>query len=77
MACWYCFHNHINLSFGMVMRCRPLSSYICATSNCVWIVSVFVSMSLSGLHSLMEICANGIIVAGVTYLESFCCFVEK
>ena len=60
LARWYCFHNHINLVFGMVMRCRPLSSYIWATPNCVWIVLVFVSMSLSGLHSLVKICANGI-----------------
>ena len=28
VARWYCFHNHINLFFGMVMRCRPLSSYM-------------------------------------------------
>ena len=27
-ACWYCFHNHNNLVFGMVTRCWPLSSYI-------------------------------------------------
>ena len=34
-------------------------------------------ISLSGLHSLIEICANGIIVVGVTYLVSCCCFVAK
>jgi hypothetical protein len=28
LARWYYFHNHSNLFFGMVMRCRPLSSYI-------------------------------------------------
>jgi hypothetical protein len=39
-----------------------------ATSKCVFIVLVVVSISLLGLHSLIEICANGIIVAGVTYL---------
>ena len=27
-ASWYCFHSHISLVFGMVMRCRPLSSYM-------------------------------------------------
>ena len=59
------------------MRCRPLSSYMCATSCCVWIMFESVSMSFSGLHSLMETCANGIIVAGVTYLVSFCCSMEK
>jgi hypothetical protein len=77
LAWWYCFHNHSNLVFGMVMRCLPLSSYTWATSNCVWIVLVFVSMSFSGLHSLMEMCASGIIVAGITYLVSLCCSVEK
>ena len=59
------------------MRCLPLSSYMWATSNCVWIVSEFVSMSFSGLHSLIEICASGIIVGGVTYLVSRCCSVVK
>jgi hypothetical protein len=48
-----------------------------ATSNCVWIVSEFVSMSFSGLHSLIEICASGIIVVGVTDLVSLGCSVEK
>ena len=28
LAWWYCFHNHYNLVFGMVIMCRPLSSYI-------------------------------------------------
>lgn len=59
------------------MRCRPLSSYMWATSNCVWIVLVLVSISFSGLHSLIEICANGMIVAGVTYRVSRCCSVLK
>ncbi len=77
LASWYCFHSHINLVFGMVMRCRPLSSYMRATSNCVCIVSEFVSMSFSGLHSLIEICASGIFVGGVTYRVFLCCYVEK
>ena len=38
LASWYCVHSHINFVFGMVMRCRPLSSYMWVTSNCVWIV---------------------------------------
>jgi hypothetical protein len=59
------------------MRCRPLSSYMWATSKCVWMVLVEVSISLSGLHSLIEICASGIIVAGVTYVVSLCCSVAK
>jgi hypothetical protein len=59
------------------VRCRPLSSYMWATSNCVWIVLVLVSISFSGLHSLIEICANGMIVAGVTYRVSHCCSVLK
>jgi hypothetical protein len=76
-ANWYCFHNHVSLAFGMVMRCLPLSSYIWATSNCVWIVSEFVSMSFSGLHSLIEMCASGIIVDGVTYLVSRCTYSSR
>ena len=34
-------------------------------------------MSVSGLHSLIEICASGISVGGVTYLVSRGCSVEK
>ena len=69
-ARWYCFHNQCNLVLEMVMRCRLLSSYMWATSKCVWIVLVLVSISFLGLHSLIEMCASGIIVAGVTYLVS-------
>ena len=76
-ASWYCFQSHCSLVLGMVMRCRPLSSYMWATSKCIWIVFVEVSMSLLGLHSWIEICAIGIIVAGVTYLVSRCCSVAK
>ena len=76
-ASWYCFHSQCNLILGMVMRCCPLSSYMWATSKCVWIVLVLVFISFSGLHSLIEIYANGIIVAGVTYLVSRCCSVTK
>ena len=61
---WYWFESHSSLVFGMVMRCRPLSSYTWAASNCVWIVLVVVSMSLYGLHSLIDMCDSGIIVAG-------------
>ena len=76
-ARWYCFHNQCSLVLGMVVRCRPLSSYMWATSKCVWIVLVLVSISFSGLHSLIEMCASGIIVAGVTYLVSRCCSITK
>src|SRR5579875_1444919 len=76
-ASWYCCHSHCNLSLGMVMRYRPLFSYMCATSKCVWITLVLVSISLSGLHSLIDMCSSGIIVAGVTNLMSCCCSEEK
>ena len=76
-ANWYCFHSQFSLVLGIVIRCRPLSSYMWATSACVWIVLADVSMSFSGLHSFIEMCANGIIVAGETYLVSLCCFVAK
>jgi hypothetical protein len=77
LASWYCFHSQCNLVLRMVVRCRPLSSYMWATSTCVWIVLVLVSISFSGLHSLIEIHANGIVVAGVTYLVSCCCSMAK
>ena len=76
-ASWYCFQSQCSMVLGMVVRCRPLSSYMWATSNCVWIVLVVVSISLLELHSLVEICASGIFVAGVTYLVSCCSYVEK
>ena len=37
-ASWYCFQSQCSLVLGMVMRCRPFSSYMWATSKCVWIV---------------------------------------
>jgi hypothetical protein len=76
-ASWYCFQSQCSLVLGMVMRCHPSSSYMWATSNCVWIVLAVVSISFSGLHSLIEICANQIFIAGVTYLVSRCCYVAK
>ena len=74
---WYCFYSQCNLVLGMVVTCCLLSSYMWAISKCVWIGSVVVSISLSGLHSLIEIRTNGIIVVGVTYLVSCGCYVAK
>ena len=36
--CVYCFQSHLSLSMGIVIRCFPVSLYMCATSVCVWCV---------------------------------------
>ncbi len=38
----------------MVMRCLPVSSYMCVISFCVCIVCFVVLMSFSGLHSVID-----------------------
>ena len=57
----YCFHSHLSLLVGMVVMCLHVYSYIWATSFCVWIVYVFTLMSFRGLHSFIEMYANGMI----------------
>ena len=69
----YCCHNHFILVVGMVMRCLPVSSYICVSSFCVCIVFAEVTISFSGMHSVVEIWVCGIIVDGGMNLESLVC----
>ena len=57
----------------MVVRCLPVSSYMCVSSFCVCIVFVVVIMSFSGLHSVIEIWVCGIIVGGGMNLVSLVC----
>ena len=71
--CVYCFQSHLSLSIGMVIRCFPVSSYMCAESFCICMVYVSIFMSFSGLHSFIEICASGIINGGGMYLVSLFC----
>ena len=71
----YCCHNHFILVVGMVMRCLPVSSYMCVRSFCVCIVFVIVTISFFGLHSVVDIWVCGSIVDGVINLESLLCVV--
>ena len=57
----------------MVMRCLPVSSYMCVISFCVCIVCFVVLMSFSGLHSVIDIWVCGVIVGGGMNLGSFVC----
>ena len=57
----------------MVMRCLPVSLYMCVISFCVCIVCFVVLMSFSGLHSVIDIWVCGIIVGGGMNLGSFVC----
>ena len=75
--CVYCFHSHLSLSIGMVIRYFPVSSYICVVLFCICIVHVSVFISFSGLHSLIEICASGIVSGGGMCLLSLFCSTVK
>ena len=57
----------------MVIRCLPVSSYMCVISFCVCVVCVVVLMSFSGLHSVIDIWMCGIIVGGGMNLGIFVC----
>ena len=57
----------------MVMRYLPVSSYMCVISFCVCIVCFVVLMSLSGLHSIIDIWVCGVIVGGGMNLGSLVC----
>ena len=71
--CVYCFQSHLSLSIGMVMRYIHVSSYMCATSFSICLVCISTFMSLSRLHSLVEICASGIVSCEGMYLVSLFC----
>ena len=73
----YCFHSHLSLSIGMVIRYFPVSSYICAVSFCICMVHVSIFISFFGLHSLIEMCASGIISGGGMCLVSLFCSTVK
>ena len=75
--CVYCFQSHLSLSIGMVIRYFPVSSYMCATSFSICMVCRSTFMSLSGLHSLLEICASGIVSCEGMNLVSLFCTSEK
>ena len=45
--CVYCFHSHLSLSIGMVIRYFLDSSYICVALFCICIVHVSVFISFS------------------------------
>ena len=57
----------------MVIRCFPISSYMCATSFCICMVHVSTFISFSGLHSFIEMCAKGMMNGGGMYLVSLFC----
>ena len=60
--CIYCFQSHFSLSIGMVIRCFPVSSYMCAVSFCICMVHVSTFISFLGLHSFIKMCACGSMV---------------
>ena len=57
----------------MVIRCFPVSSYMCAVSFCIYMVHVSIFISFSGLHSFIKMCASGIINGGDMCLVSLFC----
>ena len=71
--CVYCFQSHSSLSIGMVIRCFSVSSYMCAISFCIYMVHVSTFISFLGLHSFIEMCANGMINGEGIYLVSLYC----
>ena len=75
--CVYCFQSHLSLSIGMVIRYFPISSYMYAISFSVCMACVSTFMSFSRLHSLIEMCASGIISCEGMYLVSRYCAGEK
>ena len=70
---YYYFHSHSNFLVGMVIRCFLVFSYIWATFFFVSMVCLFISMSISQLHSLVKICVGGTIIDVGIYLVSLCC----
>ena len=54
-----------------------MSSYICVSSFCVYIVFSVVAMSFSGLHSTTDILVYGIIVGGGINLGSLACMAAR
>ena len=69
----YCCHNHFSLMVGMVVRYLPVFSYIFVNSCCICIVFFVVTMSFSGLHSVIDIWVCGSVVEGGMNLGSLVC----
>ena len=68
---------NLSLSIGMVIRCFPISSYMCAVSFCICIVHVSIFISFLGLHSFIEMYASGIINgSGMCLVYLFCSSVK-
>ena len=57
----------------MVIRCFHVSSYICVTLFCIYMVCVSAFISLSGLYSFIEMCTSGMISGKGMYLVSLFC----
>ena len=55
----YWFQSHSNLILGMVIRWFPLFVYISVLSYMIWMVGLFVFISVSKLHSFKFIWTNG------------------
>lgn len=73
----YCCPSHWSLVVRIVIRCRPLASYMCVSSFCVCMVFVFVCMFFSGLHYLMDMYESDILVGSGICLASQVCSGEK
>lgn len=73
----YCCHKHFIRVVGMVMRCLPVFSYIWVFSFSVCIVSLWVMIYFSGLHSVMNICVRRIYEAGRMNRVSLFCSSKK
>ena len=71
--CIYCFQSHLSLSRGMVIRCFPISLYMCATSFCICMMHMSTFISFSDLHAFIEMCASSMINGGGMYLVSLFC----
>ena len=58
-CCWLLcvnwFQSHCSLSILMVAMYYPFWSYMLATEVFIWIVGLLTRMSLSGLHSWVEV----------------------
>ena len=57
----------------MIIRCFPVSLYMCATSFCVCMVYVSTFIFFWGLHSFIEMYASGMIYGRGMYLISLFC----
>ena len=66
-------HSHFSLSVVMVARNRPFWSYTWDSEACICMVGLLVRMSLSGLHSCVDVLRLVILSGGCMYFLSFVC----